>query len=132
AATHGRGDRRRVGSRGAASELLSIGAALLVGGSLWPTARARLWHGGTLHVHDRAAQRPARRAFELRDDASVSGFRAHHAAVGDFAAGRSAAWRADHVDSGRRGFHRRSEEHTSELQSPYDLVCRLLLEKKNK
>src|SRR5437867_8055225 len=26
---------------------------------------------------------------------------------------------------------RRSEEHTSELQSPYDLVCRLLLEKKN-
>src|SRR5437867_8105242 len=25
----------------------------------------------------------------------------------------------------------RSEEHTSELQSPYDLVCRLLLEKKN-
>src|SRR5207248_8702090 len=28
--------------------------------------------------------------------------------------------------------HARSEEHTSELQSPYDLVCRLLLEKKNK
>src|SRR5207248_8834561 len=27
--------------------------------------------------------------------------------------------------------HARSEEHTSELQSPYDLVCRLLLEKKN-
>src|SRR5207248_10613388 len=24
--------------------------------------------------------------------------------------------------------HQRSEEHTSELQSPYDLVCRLLLE----
>src|SRR5207248_6484654 len=32
------------------------------------------------------------------------------------------------------GTHRpsRSEEHTSELQSPYDLVCRLLLEKKKK
>src|SRR5207248_3383750 len=29
---------------------------------------------------------------------------------------------------GRQQF--RSEEHTSELQSPYDLVCRLLLEKK--
>src|SRR5437867_9151534 len=27
-------------------------------------------------------------------------------------------------------YRRRSEEHTSELQSPYDLVCRLLLEKK--
>src|SRR5207248_11448929 len=25
----------------------------------------------------------------------------------------------------------RSEEHTSELQSPYEIVCRLLLEKKN-
>src|SRR5207248_8654389 len=29
------------------------------------------------------------------------------------------------------GVEVRSEEHTSELQSPYDLVCRLLLEKKN-
>src|SRR5437867_10332895 len=29
-------------------------------------------------------------------------------------------------------FVARSEEHTSELQSPYDLVCRLLLEKKKK
>src|SRR5207248_9115464 len=28
------------------------------------------------------------------------------------------------------GWTDRSEEHTSELQSPYDLVCRLLLEKK--
>src|SRR5436190_10524310 len=30
------------------------------------------------------------------------------------------------------GFERRSEEHTSELQSHSDLVCRLLLEKKKK
>src|SRR5438094_7740694 len=30
------------------------------------------------------------------------------------------------------GIAARSEEHTSELQSPYDLVCRLLLEKKKK
>src|SRR5256885_3080741 len=29
-----------------------------------------------------------------------------------------------------RGFDLRSEEHTSELQSPCNLVCRLLLEKK--
>src|SRR5207248_8625073 len=29
----------------------------------------------------------------------------------------------------RLGHGGRSEEHTSELQSPYDLVCRLLLEK---
>src|SRR5207248_11729579 len=33
---------------------------------------------------------------------------------------------------GRAGWPRptRSEEHTSELQSPYDIVCRLLLERK--
>src|SRR5438094_2296804 len=33
---------------------------------------------------------------------------------------------------GHPGAAGRSEEHTSELQSPYDLVCRLLLEKKKK
>src|SRR5256885_3367644 len=31
---------------------------------------------------------------------------------------------------GARGMQHRSEEHTSELQSPCNLVCRLLLEKK--
>src|SRR5437868_14769569 len=30
------------------------------------------------------------------------------------------------------GKHERSEEHTSELQSRFDLVCRLLLEKKKR
>src|SRR5437763_10135438 len=32
--------------------------------------------------------------------------------------------------AGADSFHQRSEEHTSELQSPMYLVCRLLLEKK--
>src|SRR5438876_5989454 len=32
----------------------------------------------------------------------------------------------------RKSWRRRSEEHTSELQSPVHLVCRLLLEKKKK
>src|SRR5437867_7313102 len=41
---------------------------------------------------------------------------------------KNAGW-APILESGRV---LRSEEHTSELQSPYDLVCRLLLEKKNK
>src|SRR5699024_12426376 len=40
------------------------------------------------------------------------------------------------VDNGRGHgggeFYPRSEEHTSELQSRFDLVCRLLLEKKKK
>src|SRR2546428_2391707 len=36
------------------------------------------------------------------------------------------------ISSCRRGLKNRSEEHTSELQSRSDLVCRLLLEKKKK
>src|SRR6266566_9959484 len=36
------------------------------------------------------------------------------------------------VDPDRPPGARRSEEHTSELQSPCNLVCRLLLEKKKK
>src|SRR5688500_19303232 len=39
---------------------------------------------------------------------------------------RAIAARGHHVHAGR------SEEHTSELQSPCNLVCRLLLEKKKK
>src|SRR2546430_7373117 len=41
----------------------------------------------------------------------------------------SASWRCS---SGRCSSHTRSEEHTSELQSQSNLVCRLLLEKKKK
>src|SRR5437868_10694367 len=48
---------------------------------------------------------------------------------------RPAAPRFKSIDaafhSERLGRSRRSEEHTSELQSRFDLVCRLLLEKKN-
>src|SRR5688500_5379237 len=48
---------------------------------------------------------------------------------------RSRARRAHEVRQKRQRYQRRmrerSEEHTSELQSPCNLVCRLLLEKKN-
>src|SRR5438034_7272251 len=45
---------------------------------------------------------------------------------------RGAAGRALHAAALRQRLrHDRSEEHTSELQSHSDLVCRLLLEKKN-
>src|SRR5256885_13180894 len=43
------------------------------------------------------------------------------------------ASRTEHLlrgEGARSGRHCRSEEHTSELQSPCNLVCRLLLEKK--
>src|SRR5256885_5012573 len=47
---------------------------------------------------------------------------------------RSRRWRdrAWWIRRRRPGAIRRSEEHTSELQSPCNLVCRLLLEKKKK
>src|SRR5690348_17996180 len=46
---------------------------------------------------------------------------------------RREADRAHHERrAGRTVVDRRSEEHTSELQSPVHLVCRLLLEKKKK
>src|SRR5256886_7445355 len=45
---------------------------------------------------------------------------------------RAAGILAARKKSIRRGFTTRSEEHTSELQSQSNLVCRLLLEKKKK
>src|SRR5256885_10934148 len=38
----------------------------------------------------------------------------------------------EHLEVVHERTHPRSEEHTSELQSPCNLVCRLLLEKKKK
>src|SRR5256885_5941056 len=63
--------------------------------------------------HPRAAAARARRSDRDRP-----------ACPGGYAATRAPA--------ARRSAVRRSEEHTSELQSPCNLVCRLLLEKKKK
>src|SRR5207248_5133718 len=66
-----------------------------------------------LHHRKRQQQRPLGRfQSEVLDDFRRIDHRRHRAAL----ISRAAAVR--------------SEEHTSELQSPYDLVCRLLLEKK--
>src|SRR2546426_7126399 len=46
--------------------------------------------------------------------------------------GRAAGAYADPLGGPGRHHVARSEEHTSELQSPCNLVCRLLLEKKKK
>src|SRR5688572_33049458 len=54
-------------------------------------------------------------------------FRSHGAARGRRRGGRSGHRRPD-----QRRRSGRSEEHTSELQSQSNLVCRLLLEKKKK
>src|SRR2546428_1463141 len=67
-------------------------------------------------------------------------FRSHRSR----AASAASCWRRNRSRRGNRGGHTsrsgrnacgsrgRSEEHTSELQSRSDLVCRLLLEKKKK
>src|SRR2546430_13647929 len=62
-------------------------------------------------------------------------FRSRYVTPAEFAhlrdAGMTIGFR--HVESGplvRSSYHARSEEHTSELQSQSNLVCRLLLEKK--
>src|SRR5438132_9978896 len=54
----------------------------------------------------------------------------HHRSAGE--RGHRALHRPAHVAAPPPGRQHRSEEHTSELQSHSDLVCRLLLEKKNK
>src|SRR5207248_10148552 len=57
--------------------------------------------------------------------------RAQHGRVEQHHRTRAAGEHEGVVEHRDRAGHR-SEEHTSELQSPYDLVCRLLLEKKKK
>src|SRR5256885_8605690 len=54
-----------------------------------------------------------------------------HGRRGDHGLGILAQFRRVVENIGINGFVERSEEHTSELQSPCNLVCRLLLEKKN-
>src|SRR5690348_17391532 len=52
--------------------------------------------------------------------------------LADAAAGLAGLHRAEFRRQPRVRLGQRSEEHTSELQSPVHLVCRLLLEKKKK
>src|SRR5207249_8727848 len=70
---------------------------------------------------------PTRRSSDLRRAAAAARER-----LLDLAAAR---WNLDRsaleVAGGRVQDPNRSEEHTSELQSRFELVCRLLLEKKN-
>src|SRR5438034_4708482 len=58
-------------------------------------------------------------------------FRAMQGICGGMMMGLTFAIIGDIFSPAERGRYQRSEEHTSELQSHSDLVCRLLLEKKN-
>src|SRR5438132_8024745 len=74
----------------------------------------------TLSLHDALPIYPGRRL----------SWRVSGRARGDDSRARGTSLRGP--PGGRRCAKRRSEEHTSELQSHSDLVCRLLLEKKKK
>src|SRR5699024_12283660 len=74
---------------------------------------------------------PTRRSSDLLEESTGATALFATSCAGDINTGHALDGRPD--DPHRRTFARcRSEEHTSELQSRFDLVCRLLLEKKNK
>src|SRR5256885_9579525 len=75
----------------------------------------------TLSLHDALPILMMGRAFPLK---AVPGQNIHDL---DASSLRCAMW----TNAGAGYSYSRSEEHTSELQSPCNLVCRLLLEKKN-
>src|SRR5207248_11647785 len=91
--------------------------------TLFPyTTLFRSRHGDPQLAPRRRAPERCRRDRGGLADATARGLRygAEHVRPDPRRVGRGVGWM---VGS-------RSEEHTSELQSPYDLVCRLLLEKK--
>src|SRR5574340_1575193 len=76
--------------------------------------------------HEGGRSTPGDRRPRLR----IAGCHRPHASGGDTLCGGGVAAHAAVCQAGERQPRRlRSEEHTSELQSPKDLVCRLLLEK---
>src|SRR2546425_5152054 len=89
--------------------------------------RSTLFPYTTLFRSDRRARAPAGAARHLRSADAGDG-RRYTPARGDHALARDGGYRGDR---GRRS-RKRSEEHTSELQSLAYLVCRLLLEKKKR
>src|SRR5438876_6111094 len=89
---------------------------------------------GTLHPIDEARPKKApgriehpgcsAQTFPITVNAACGALNDLHAVASDDI--RQKRWRRGFTSSDER-----SEEHTSELQSPVHLVCRLLLEKKN-
>src|SRR5437867_4096036 len=92
----------------------------------WPRAAIRAAAAGPTSCRNTAPHR--RRDARIVDDEATGLDAAPRSGGLRRPAAASAGGYRDSGPSCDRGF--RSEEHTSELQSPYDLVCRLLLEKK--
>src|SRR5947208_13132001 len=94
--------------------VVTVIAVLLVGGA----ATLEAQHQFQFEVGGFAAYTRFDRAFQF--DNQIGG------------GGRFGFWITNWLGIEGDGLYQRSEEHTSELQSPDHLVCRLLLEKKNK
>src|SRR5437773_4365560 len=91
-------------------------------------------HARSAHRHGRgSAPPPHRHAFPTRrsSDLDAAGLERLRAAVEAVRVEPQITAYITAVVRGTREAASRSEEHTSELQSHHDLVCRLLLEKKN-
>src|SRR6266850_8583555 len=76
----------------------------------------------------RARYLPASRCPAMRKTVSAPSFQTFGVSMSRL---RCRASTASYARTQNGGMTSRSEEHTSELQSPCKLVCRLLLEKKN-
>src|SRR5690348_17882639 len=85
----------------------------------------------TLFPYTTLFRSPASTGDIVRNSSSTSPAATSSPNVVGPASARICAWPSarNHASAARRS---RSEEHTSELQSPVHLVCRLLLEKKKK
>src|SRR5437773_8466511 len=96
---------------------------------LRPQPRPTLFPYTTLF---RSASRCSSARFKRIETSSPAsrGARCSHASASRYAP--DAAWGRPSCASSWAVPRRRSEEHTSELQSHHDLVCRLLLEKKKR
>src|SRR5438552_10233540 len=75
---------------------------------------------------------PTRRSSALRSLQAVADWLPQRLCLTHFGRIDDVASQLERVREGLRANAERSEEHTSELQSPDHLVCRLLLEKKKK
>src|SRR5687768_17991908 len=82
-----------------------------------------------LPIYERRAKAILYAAFDIEEDPAERGAAALERAYATLGLAAGAGW--EEVRAAYRGLARRSEEHTSELQSRLHLVCRLLLEKKN-
>src|SRR5699024_12866444 len=106
---------------------------------LSPLPSARALSTGVLLSHpspDHHALRsfPTRRSSDLRRQAFSDDEHSEHGGHRRFDqgdGGGGAGRQAHQAEPEQQVSQERSEEHTSELQSRFDLVCRLLLEKKN-